>query len=176
MGVAITAKNGAMALAPAWNNGLNCYSFAAKCANPAGAGLVSCVPGVRGGRAVTAQAITPTLLHQACVADGFIDLSGGVLSNAHKFRNPPASRIGHYLVAVFYDTRGSFHFARQLADGTANAQQWVHKPSAAQDAHNMQGNYWLGTDISNVPWGPYFEFVSYLGAPNAGVAVNVGNF
>ncbi len=176
MGVQITTKNGGLALAPAWPNGLNCYSFAAKCNAPGGAGAVACVPGAVAGRAVTAGTITKVTLHQACVADGFEDVSGGVIGSDHKFRNPPACDANHYLIAVFYDTRHSFHFARQLADGSSNARQWVHKPSAAQDAHNMQGGYWLGTDISNVPWGPEFEFVSYLKAPNAGVTVNRANF
>jgi len=65
---------------------------------------------------------------------------------------------------------------RQLADGTGQAREWVHKPSAAQDAHNMQSAYFLGTDISNVPWLPTFQFVGYLKAPNAGVTVNRGAF
>ena len=37
-------KNGKGLIGVPWNNGLNCYSFAAKCANPAGAGAISFVP------------------------------------------------------------------------------------------------------------------------------------
>ncbi|MEI6158966.1 MAG: hypothetical protein WCP77_03955 [Roseococcus sp.] len=176
MGEPITARNGGLALTPVWANGLNCYSFAAQEAAPGGAGAISCVPGARGGAPLTSAIITKALLHQACVADGFEDVSGGVLGSDYKFRNPPVCDANSYLVAVFYDTRHSFHFARQLADGSARARDWVHKPSAAQNAHNMQGGYWLGSNISNVPWGPHFEFVSYLKAPNAGVRVNKGNF
>jgi len=174
MGKPIKSAKGAM-MVP-WQNGLNCYSFAAKCANPGGAGAVACVPGAHAGAPVAAATITKELLYQACVADGFEDVSGGVLGSDYKFKNPPDCDNAHYLVAVFYDNRHSFHFARQLADGSANKLQWVHKPSAAQDAHNMQNNWYLGTDISNVPWGPYFEFVGYLRAPTAGVAVDRAAF
>jgi hypothetical protein len=176
MGTPITARNVASAISVAWANGLNCYSFAARCNNPGGAGAVACVPGARAGAPVTSAGITIANLFQACVADGFEDVSGGALGIAHKMKTLPACGPGEYLVAVFYDTRRSFHFARQLADGTAQARQWVHKPSAAQDAHNMQSAYFLGTDISNVPWLPTFQFVGYLKAPNAGVTVNRGAF
>lgn len=169
-------KSGKGLIGVPWNNGLNCYSFAAKCVNPARAGAISCVPGVHGGAPVAAATITKELLFKACVADGFEDVSGGVLNSAHKLQNPPGWDDNHYLVAVFDDTRHSFHFARQLADGSKKKRQWVHKPSAAQDAHNMQGGWYLGENISNVPWGPYFEFVGYLRAPNVGVAVDRGTF
>jgi len=159
-----------------WRTGLNCYSFAAKCANPAGEGLVACVPGVKGGKPVTNKNIDKTRLFQACVADGFEDVSGGVIGSDYKMKNAPKAPPGKYLVAVFYDVLKSFHFARQLADGGANAAQWVHKPSAPQDAHNIMNRYYLGTDIGNVPWGPQFEFVGYLLAPTAGVMVHKGNF
>jgi hypothetical protein len=158
-----------------WPTGLNCYSFAAKCTNAGGAGNVACVPGARAGAPVTSATIDPRRLYEACVADGFEDVSGGVLSNAYKMQNPPAPRDGSYLVAVFYDTLHSFHFARQLADGSAKKLEWVHKPSAQIAPSNTQGNYSLGTDISNVPWGR-FQFVAYLRAPNTGVTVNRGNF
>lgn len=176
MGEPVTDRNGGLGIQVAWANGLNCYSFAAKCAAPGGAGAIACRPGARGGVALSAGNITKVLLHQACVADGFEDVSGGVIGSDHKFRNPPACDANHYLIAVFYDTRRSFHFARQLADGTARARQWVHKPSAAQDAHNLQSGWYLGLDISNVPWGPTFEFVSYLRAPYAGLMVDRGAF
>jgi len=159
----------------AWENGLNCYSFAAKCAAPKGSGLIACLPGAAGGQPVTQSKITPVTLHNACVSDGFIDVSGGVISSDYKFKNPPTCESTNYLIAVFYDTRKSFHFARQLADGSINKHKWVHKPSAAQSAHNMQGGWYLLDDLSNADWGN-FEFVSYLKAPNAGIAVNKGTF
>ena len=158
-----------------WATGLNCYSFAAKCANPAGAGSVACVPGAKVGAAVQAATISPANLYRACVADGFEDVSGGVMSSAYKMQNPPAPKAGTYLVAVFYDPLHSFHFARQLADGSAKKLEWVHKPSAQIAPSNTQGNFSLGTDISNVPWAR-FQFVAYLRTPNAGVAVNRANF
>lgn len=175
MAVKITTGNLSKGMEVEWANGLNCYSFAAKCDNPGGGGLISCLPGARGGRAVTQGTITPISLHNACVADGFIDVSGGVISSNNKFKNPPVCEPTNYLIAVFYDTRRSFHFARQLADGSKNKKKWVHKPSAAQDAHNMQNGWYLLDDLSNAEWGN-FEFVSYLKAPNAGLTVNKGTF
>ena len=169
-------KSGSGGISVDWPDGLNCYSFAARCAVPGGAGPVACVPGAKGGAPVTASTITKASLYQACVADGFEDVSGGVIGSSHKFKNPPKAPLGKYLVAVFYDTRSSFHFARQLADGTPKSAQWVHKPSAPQNAHNMQNGWYLGTDISNVPWSPPFEFVGYLLAPVAGVTVDRGTF
>lgn len=169
-------KNGNGGIAVDWPDGLNCYSFAAKCVNPGGAGPVACLPGAKAGSPVTTANITKTSLYQACVADGFEDVSGGVIGSDHKFKNPPTCPQGKYLIAVFFDTRNSFHFARQLSDGTPKSLQWVHKPSAPQNAHNMQNAWYLGTDISNVPWRPPFEFVGYLMAPLAGVTVNRGTF
>jgi len=169
-------KSGKGAIMVPWTNGLNCYSFAAKCDMPGGTGAVSCVPGARAGASVTAVTIDKKSLYHACVADGFEDVSGGVIGSDYKFKNPPHCDNAHYLVAVFYDNRHSLHFARQLADGSKNQRQWVHKPSAVQDAHNMQNAWYLGEDISNVPWGPYFEFVAYLIAPLSGVTVNRAAF
>lgn len=172
----ITARNQDKLIAAPWPNGLNCYSFAAKCQNPGGVGLVACVPGAVAGAPVSAATITPELLFRACVADGFEDASGGVLSSQHKFSNLPPSVAGKYLIAVFYDARRSFHFARQVGDGTLATRQWVHKPSAAQDAHNMQGGHVLLEDPSDAPWGPHFQFVGYLRAPQNGLTVNRSAF
>lgn len=170
----ITAKNAGKIVGVRWPNGLNCYSFAAKCDNPGGAGAVACVPGAKAGAPVLQAGINARTLWAACIADGFEDASGGVLSNAYKMANPPVCGGHEYLVAVFLDTRGSFHFARHLDNSAKRA--WVHKPSAVQDAHNMQGGYYLLNDISNANWAPYFSFVGYLKAPMAGITVNRGAF
>lgn len=170
----ITAKNANKIVGVQWPNGLNCYSFAAKCQNPGGAGPVACVPGAKAGAPVLQAGITAQTLWAACIADGFTDASGGVLLNNYKMANPPPCSGAEYLVAVFLDTRNSFHFARHL--DASPKRMWVHKPSAVQDAHNMQGGYYLLDDISNATWGPYFKFVGYLKAPMAGVTVNRGAF
>ncbi len=111
-------KSGKGAIMVPWTNGLNCYSFAAKCDMPGGTGAVSCVPGARAGASVSGATIDKKSLYGACVADGFEDVSGGVIGSDYKFKNPPHFDNAHYLVAVFYDNRHSFHFARQLADGS----------------------------------------------------------
>lgn len=160
-----------------WPNMLNCYSYASKCTAPGGGPATQqCVPGARGGTPVATATITKSLLYQACVADGFEDVSGGVIGSQHKFENPPRPIAGHYLIAVFYDTRRSFHFARQLADDGPKSLEWVHKPSGSQPPSNVHNGWYLGTDISNVPWGPFFEFVGYLRSPNAGRTVNRAAF
>jgi hypothetical protein len=163
MGEPITANNGAKLLSVNWPNGLNCYSFAARCQNPGGAGRIACLPGAKAGKPITQQ-FTRKDLVDACFADGF-DYSGWAGGGPQ-----PACPSSHYLVAVFLDQRNSFHFARQ-----DEQRQWVHKPSAAQNAHNMQNQYILGTDLSNVPWQP-FTLIAYLRAPWAGVAVARGNW
>jgi hypothetical protein len=162
MGEPITASNGAKLISVDWPSGLNCYSFAARCRNPGGAGKIACLPGAKAGKPITQQ-FTERALVDACVADGF-DYSGWA-GGAQ-----PACPETHYLVAVFLDQRQSFHFARQ-----DEKRQWVHKPSAPQDAHNMQGGYILGTDLSNVPWQP-FRLLTYLRAPWTGVAVAKGDW
>lgn len=130
-----------------WSNGLNCCSFAAKCDTSGGRGAVSCVPGARAGVSVTAATDGMESLYRACVADGFEDVSGAMIGSDYKLKNLPNCDKAHHLLAVFYDNRHSFHFARQLADGGQNRQQCVHRASAAQDADNMQNDWYLGEDI-----------------------------
>src|SRR4029077_4147800 len=99
----------------------------------------ACLPGAKAGAGVKQATLTARSLVDACIADGFdyTGWGGGP---------PPGCAASHYLVAVFMDARHSFHFARQ--DEIAKVRQWVHKPSAAQGAHNLQNNYLLGTDLS----------------------------
>lgn len=145
-----------------WPEGLNCYSFAANCKEPMGTGLTACLPGAKAGFPLKRMFERKALV-DACIADGF-DYTGWAGGPQ------PTCQQTHYLVAVFIDKVNLFHFARQRED-----RQWVHKPSAAQDPHNMQGGYLLGTDLSNVPWQP-FTLITYLCAPWAGVAVAKGDF
>jgi len=82
-------KSGKGAIMVPWTNGLNCYSFAAKCDMPGGTGAVSCVPGARAGASVTAVTIDKKSLYHACVADGFEDVSGGVIGSDYSSRTRP---------------------------------------------------------------------------------------
>lgn len=152
-----------------WPDGLNCYSFAARCDRPKGftpgmeipKGVYYCLPGAKAGVPVR-QGFKPKALVDACIADGFdyTGWGGGP--------QPPCPE-SHYLMAVFTD-RNSYHFARQERDG-----QWVHKPSARQLAHNMVNSWLLGTDLSNVPWAPAV-LITYLRAPWSGVVVASGSW
>lgn len=147
-----------------WPDGKNCYSFAANCRNPTGTGTISAMPGAKAGFRLVRRFDRRALV-DACIADGF-DYSGWGGSAQ------PACPNTHYLVAVFIDGLNIFHFARQRED-----RQWVHKPGPSQPAHNVtaKGDYLLGTDLSNVPWG-HIQLITYLRAPWTGVVVSNGNW
>src|SRR6266478_4587779 len=103
MGEPYSAANASKAINVEWPNGLNCYSFAARCRSPAGTGLIGCLPGAKAGKGVTQAGLTARALVDACIADGF-DYSGWAGGPQ------PACWPSHYLVAVFMDDAHSFHF------------------------------------------------------------------
>lgn len=154
--------------------GGNCYGFAANCAHPGGAGKRP-TPGAKVGRACQ-EPYDPVEVFKACVADGFVDMSGGVMCSNYKMAKAPDPPTNHYLVAVFVLEKknsklGStdFHFVRQETGGG----NWIHK-MGPQDACNWDEKFQeMGKDLSKADMGGY-TFVGYLAAPNAGVPVSFG--
>jgi hypothetical protein len=152
----------------------NCYAFAANDPAPKGQGKRP-RPGAKMGKPCP-EPYNADGVFQACVVDGFLDMSRGKLCDAGQMANPPKPPPNYYLVAVYVlEAKNSkigttdFHFVRQEM-GTGN---WIHK-MGPQDACNWDEDFKeMGPDLSKANMGGY-TFVGFLAAPHFGVAVELG--